>query len=83
MNNDNNLNINNMDLYNNKFNIDILIKNINKLDLNTILSTQKLTVDFCINYIMNEEYQCLSEEDIDIFQILKKQKHLKFKDFFD
>ena len=82
MNNDN-LNINNMDLYNNKFNINILIKNINKLDLNTILSTQKLTVDFCINYIMNEEYQCFSEEDIDIFQILKKQKHLKFKDFFD
>ena len=75
--------INNMDLYNNKYNIETLEKNINKLDLNTILSTQILTVDFCINYIMNEKYQCFSEEDIDIFNILKKQKHLKFKDFID
>ena len=81
--NNNNMDINNMDLYNNKFNIETLEKNIKKLDLNTILSTQTLTVDFCINYIMNEEYQCISEEDIDIFNILKKQKHLKFKDFFD
>ncbi len=77
------MDITNMDLYNNKFNIETLEKNINKLDLNTILSTQTLTVDFCINYIMNEKYQCFAEEDIDIFQILKKQKHLKFKDFFD
>jgi hypothetical protein len=81
--NNNNMDINNMDLYNNKFNIETLEKNIKKLDLNTILSTQTLTVDFCINYIMNEEYQCISEEDIDIFNILKKQKHLKFSDFFD
>tara|TARA_B100000902_G_scaffold311476_1_gene301342 strand:- start:321 stop:566 length:246 start_codon:yes stop_codon:yes gene_type:complete len=79
----NNIDINNMDLYNNKFNIETLEKNINKLDLNTILSTQTLTVDFCINYIMNEDYQSFCEEDIDIFNILKKQKHLKFKDFFD
>ena len=77
------MDINNMDLYNNKFNIETLEKNIKKLDLNTILSTQILTVDFCINYIMNEKYQCFGEEDIDIFNILKKQKHLKFKDFFD
>jgi hypothetical protein len=77
------MDINNMDLYNNKFNIETLEKNIKKLDLNTILSTQILTVDFCINYIMNEKYQCFGEEDIDIFNILKKQKHLKFKDFID
>jgi hypothetical protein len=76
--------IKNMDLYNYNFDIKTLENNINNLDLNTILDTQKLTVEFCIDYIMNEKYQCFSEESyIDVFQILKKQNHLKLKDFFD
>ena len=76
--------IKNMDLYNYNFDIKILENNINNLDLNTILDTQNLTVKFCIDYIMNEKYHNSSEESyIDIFYILKKQKHLKLKDFIN
>jgi len=69
--------IENKDLYNNNYETDILIKNINRLDMVEILKTQYLDIDFVINYILNKEYQCMpNEEDIDIHDIIRYQPHL-------
>ena len=48
--------IENIDLYNNNYKTNILIKNINRLDLVEILKTQYLDVDFITNYILNKKY---------------------------
>ena len=54
-----------------------LIKNIDKLDLLSVLRNNKLSLDFCINYILNEEYQTTRKErDITIDTIANYQPHL-------
>ena len=73
--------IKNTDLYKTKYNCDILIKNINKLNLQTILETQLLSIDFCIDYILNKKLQYFSEEnDIGLCEILETQKHISKDD---
>jgi hypothetical protein len=70
--------IQNTDLYKNNYDIQTLIDNISALSLITILRTQHLTYEFCINYILNEKYQIIEEEKyIDIFDVCIHQKHLK------
>ena len=72
--------ISNFDLKKNEnfYDKKILIKNINNLSLDVILSTQKLDLDFIVNYILNEKYQETShEQDIDILTVLKLQPHIK------
>ena len=54
-----------------------LIKNIDKLDLLSVLRNNKLSLDFCINYILNEEYQTTRKErDITIDTVVNYQPHL-------
>ena len=66
------------DLTYKKYSEDILIKNIDKLDLRNILTTQKLSLEFCDNYILNEQYhKCVEDSYLDISDILKYQPHLK------
>ena len=70
--------IKNTDLYKNNYDIQTLIDNISSLSLITILRTQHLTYDFCIDYLLNEKYQIIEEEKyLDIFDVCEHQTHLK------
>lgn len=82
-NNDDNIEqITNSDLYSQQYDIKTLEKNIDRLDINCIYRTQKLTVDFCVNYILNEKYATCDEDTyLDEFYILPYQRHLKMSDF--
>lgn len=72
--------ITNIDLYSNKFPIDILEKNIHNLDLLTLIKTQDLTYDFIINYVLNQEYQITPEEKtIDIYDVVNFQKNINLQ----
>ena len=69
--------ITNIDLYSNKYPINILEKNIDRLDLKTLLKTQDLTYEFIVNYVLNEEYQITPEEKtIDIYDVVNNQKNI-------
>ena len=76
--------ISNQDLEKNKYNTSILINNISRLDMDTILKTQTLELDFVVNYILNDNYQITShEKDIDILTVVRCQPHLKEKDIYN
>lgn len=67
-----------LDLNNNRYSEETLIKNIEILDLRNILSTQKLSLYFCKNFILNEKYhKCVEDTYLDMSDILKYQPHLK------
>ena len=70
-------NIESDDLENNQYSEEILIHNINKLFVSTILRTQKnLSIEFIDNFILNEKYQVdRKEKDLTIYDILKHQPH--------
>jgi len=69
--------ISNIDLYSHTFPIDILEKNIDSLDLLTLIKTQNLTYDFIIKYVLNEEFQITAEEKtIDIYDVVRCQQHI-------
>ena len=54
-----------------------LIKNIDNLDLLSVLRNNKLSLKFCVNYILNEEYQTTRKErDITIDTVANYQSHL-------
>jgi hypothetical protein len=54
-----------------------LIKNIDNLDLLSVLRNNKLSLKFCVNYILNEEYQTTRKErDITIDTVANYQPHL-------
>lgn len=67
-----------LDLYNNKYNRQILKENIYDLNFLDILKTQTLETTFIVRYILSDIYQ-LTDEDrsIDINLVLKYQKHIK------
>jgi hypothetical protein len=60
------------------YSIEELEKNIADLNMKTLVNTQKLTIDFCVKYILNEEYaQCNEEIDLlTVHYVLYKQPHL-------
>jgi hypothetical protein len=69
--------ITNLDLYSFRFPDNILEKNIDFLDLTTLLKTQILTYDFVVRYVLNEKYQITPEEKtIDIYDVVRNQPHL-------
>lgn len=73
--------LNDQDLLKKKYSIELLEENINNLSISRILNTQILTPEFCIKYILNEEYASCNEEtyicDLDV---LCKQPHLRHSD---
>ena len=81
--------VTNTDLLNNryKYSIDILEQNIveNHLDEKILVSTQKLTPEFCVKYILNLDIKGGGEESytLDICYILTKQKHITEKELRD
>jgi len=67
-----------LDLYNNKYDRNILKEHIYEAKLMDILKTQILDVTFIVHYILNHLYQ-LTDEDmsIDIDTVLKFQPHIQ------
>ena len=75
--------ISNRQLIDTQYSIHILTANINNLNKDTLLSTQKLTVKFCVDYILEADIESGSEDSykFDIDYILYFQEHLKKEDF--
>jgi len=67
----------------NKYSIEILEQNINNLNKKILLATQKLTVEFCIKYILDMDIDNGSEDSyiFDIDYILDFQTHLTKQEF--
>ena len=70
-------------LYYNKYNIEILEKNINNLNKKVLLCTQKLTAEFCIKYILVMDIESGSEDSyiFDKNYILERQEHITDEEF--
>ena len=74
----------NEDLVENTYKIEDLIDNIYGVSLLQILKTQKLTPEFCFDYLLNEDFQLLEEEQyISAQLILKYQTHISFIDLLE
>ena len=72
-----------LDLYNQKYDIATLTKNIYAISLIDILKTQTIDADFAFNYILNKKYQLTKEEeDINFTTIFHYQPHLKETNLF-
>ena len=73
------------DLLDNEYNysIELLEKNVDHLNKKILLSTQKLTAEFCIKYILDDNIDGGSEDTyiFDVGYILEFQKHLTRQDF--
>ena len=64
-----------------QYDMETLIAHLDELNLRKIVRTQKLTLDFIKNYILNEDYQITSEEQyIDKYYVLQFQPHITFSD---
>jgi hypothetical protein len=76
--------INDFDLFDNFYSIEILEKNVNNLSPKIILKTQILNAYFCAKYILNEKY-AWSQEDTYITNsdVLEKQPHILNKNLMD
>ena len=73
-----------LDLYNNKYDLEILKQNIYAVNLIDILKTQTLTSDFVQKYILNKNFQLTKEEeDITIMDVIKYQPHLSNTNLLD
>jgi hypothetical protein len=67
----------------NKYEIDVLEKNINNLNHKILISNQILTADFCVKYLLNMDIES-NDEDSYIFDknyILEKQDHITEEEF--
>lgn len=71
--------INERDLYKKQYPMDILEKNIKRLNKKRVLNTQKLTAQFCIQYLLNNNNIESGSEDSYIWDeayILERQLHI-------
>jgi len=76
--------IDNLSLEYNKYSVDILEKNIDKLSLWKLLKTQILTPQFCVKYILNDEFASCDEDTYIVWQdVIRLQPHILQKDLFD
>lgn len=69
-----------IDLYNNIYSRQTLKNNIYAVKLIDILKTQKLDINFIVNYILNKKYQLHEDDKITIPIVLKYQPHVKHID---
>ena len=79
--------VTNRDLLNNryKYSIDILERNIEYLEEKILVTTQKLTPEFCVKHILNLDIESGGEESytLDVCYILLKQPHITEKELMD
>ena len=68
-----------LDLYNKKYDMKTLIKNIHKVKLIDILKTQAIDLDFAVRYILNSKYQLHNDDNITSPLILQYQPHITYE----
>jgi len=71
------------DLCNETYSLDILKKNINNLNKKVVLSTQKLTAQFCVRFILDTAIESGNQESGVYTKeyILRLQKHISSQEF--
>ena len=71
-----------LNLQNNKYDIETLEKNVDFISMKTCVNTQILTAEFCVKYILNEDYMSCIEDTycIDKGYVLRRQPHLTNED---
>ncbi len=74
--------IDNSDLRINKYDIETLERNVDNLNMKTCVNTQILTAEFCVKYVLNEDYMSCIEDTycIDTGYVLKRQPHLTYEE---
>jgi hypothetical protein len=67
-----------LDLRNIKYDIQTLEKNVDFINMKTCVNTQILTAEFCVKYVLNENYMSCIEDTycIDKGYVLKRQPHI-------
>lgn len=76
-------NITDYDLCNEKYSIEVLTKHISYLNKKVVLSTQKLTAQFCIKFILDTAIES-GNKDSGIYtknNILRRQQHISSEEF--
>ena len=71
------------DLCNEKYSIEVLTKHIHYLNIKVVLSTQKLTAQFCIKFILDTAIEP-GNETSGIYtknNILRRQPHITSEEF--
>lgn len=72
------------DLYKQNYSYEILKANIYVVSLLDILKSQKLTLEFCVKYILNKHYQLTEEENnITLNDVLFFQPHILKNDIIN
>lgn len=69
-----------IDLYNNKYDRQILKDNIYSVKLIDILKTQKIDLTFAVRYILNKKYQLHEDDDITTPIVLFYQPHITYSE---
>ena len=71
------------DLCNEKYSIEVLTKHIHYLNKKVVLSTQILTPQFCIKYILDMDIDSGSEDSYlyDKNHIIRRQQHITSEEF--
>jgi hypothetical protein len=69
-----------LDLYNKKYDMKTLIKNIHQIKLIDILKTQVFDVHFAVHYMLNSKYQLHEDDNITSPLILQYQPHISYEE---
>ena len=71
-----------LNLRSTKYDIETLEKNVDFINMKTCVNTQILTAEFCVKYILNEDYMSCIEDTycIDKGYVLRRQPHLTNED---
>ena len=67
-----------------KYDIEILEENVDYINMKECVNTQVLTAEFCVKYVLNEEYMSCIEDTycINYGYVLQRQPHLTKEDIF-
>ena len=71
-----------LDLHNKKYDIETLEQHVDEINMKTCVNTQILTAEFCVKYVLNEDYMSCIEETycLDYGYVLRRQPHLTKED---
>lgn len=67
-----------LDLYNKKYNMNILKEHIYAVSLMDILKTQIIDINFAVHYILNIKYQLHENDNITAPMVLQYQPHISY-----
>ena len=71
-------------LYHAKYTMDVLEKNMDRLNKKVLLCTQTLTAEFCVKHILEMDIDSGSEDSyiFDKNYILERQEHITEEEFY-